>query len=110
MEANYINPDTEFTKEYILCAAIWYKDGQHYDNQPEGIDDGYIVCGRRHHNCIFTSWILSGKKNMDYDGHIQGFMTSKDRFVDRYEGARIAKEANQCTIPDNEPLFSEDLY
>lgn len=40
---------------------------------------------------------------------VQGFLTSKDRFVDRREGGNVAFAANQ--IPEHTIcLFSEDLY
>lgn len=38
--------------EYILCAAIWYDDGKEYPHQPVNIKEGYVWCGRRHHNII----------------------------------------------------------
>lgn len=43
----------------------------------------------------------------------QGFITNTDRWVDRLEALKIAKEANQLiTGEGNEKLglFSEDLY
>lgn len=40
---------------------------------------------------------------------IEGFLTSKDRFVDRKEGGEIAFAANQIPEP-TDCLFSEDLY
>ena len=43
----------------------------------------------------------------------QGFITNTDRWVDRLEALKIAKEANQLITGDgNEKLglFSEDLY
>lgn len=107
-EINY-NMSAVNKPEYIICAAIWYKDGIKYDNQPSGITDGYVVCGRRHHNCIFMNWTLTGRRNCEHDGYIQGFLTSKDKFVDRYEGAKIAHGVGQTEDPKG-PLFSEDLY
>ena len=37
--------------EYILCAALYYKDGKVHANQPKNITTGVVVCGRRHNNC-----------------------------------------------------------
>ena len=38
--------------ERILCAAIWYNDGKKHVHQPINIETGFVICGRRHHNCI----------------------------------------------------------
>ena len=38
-----------------------------------------------------------------------GFMTSKGRYVDRKDGAKIAVAAGQCE-PNITYLYSEDLY
>jgi len=113
-------------KEHILCAAIWINDGIIHDAQPDNIDIGYTICGRRHHNCYQTITDLKGDCNTylktlnllddDYRKH-QGFMTSHDRFVDRKEGWKIAVENNQVVIglaaSDNGEesiLISENLY
>jgi hypothetical protein len=40
---------------------------------------------------------------------IQGFLTSKNRFVDREEGGRIAFNAGQ-TDKLKQTLYSEDIY
>ncbi len=96
--------------EYILCAAIWFKDGVHYKHQPKNIDTGFVVCGRRHHNCFMISYIfLSEKHNIIKRDAVQGFLTSNDRFVDRKEAGKIAFEQKQI-IELTDCLFSEDLY
>lgn len=41
-------------KEFILCAAIWINDGLKHEQQPENIETGFVVCGRRHNNCYQT--------------------------------------------------------
>jgi hypothetical protein len=41
--------------------------------------------------------------------HVQGFLTSKNRFLDRQEAAKIAVGAGQCKESITY-LFSEDLY
>jgi len=98
---------------YIICAAIWFKDGLHHEHQPKNIDIGIVVCGRRHHNCYMTAFGLN-------EGHVkhlheaneravQGFLTSDDIFVDRIEGGRIAFEVGQIE-KQTDCLFSEDLY
>ena len=95
-------------KERILCAAIWFEDGEKNVHQPKNITTGFVVCGRRHHNCIAIVDVL-GESVIGYKEHIQGFLTSEDRFVDRKEGAKIAYAAQQ-TKEFESPLFSEDLY
>ena len=100
-------------KEYILCAAIWFNDGKNYIHQPKNIKEGFVLTGRRHHNCIGTLVIMN-KKITDFvvkgnRNYIQGFITSEDRFVYRKEGGKVAYEAGQID-KENDYLFSEDLY
>lgn len=130
-------------KEYILCAAIWYKEftcdvDAHLrikGMQPNNIDKGIVICGWRHGNCIAVTKATTGYRTVTIatDGvgeHIQGFLTSKNRFVDRHEAMEIAFEAGQVdekivywkdtkpfceglkieNPPKYNPLFSEDLY
>jgi hypothetical protein len=99
------------TKEYILCAAIHYKDGQTYNHQPKNIQKGYVVCGRRHHNCFITRAILQGFEN--HLDNTQGFLTNTDRFVTREEAYVIAIKSNQFKKKKSaigNMLFSEDLW
>ena len=127
------------SKEYILCAAIRRKQPREGSPYWEGTNDIMnIEIGYRHHD-IFHRF-----NNRDEDCEVssliadQGFYTSKGRFVDRYEGMKIAYEAGQvseevafskkwhdiklniadgdsvdCEISDTEKynkLFSENLY
>jgi len=113
-------------KEFILCAAIWVNDNQKHEQQPENIDIGFVVCGRRHHNCYQTIKDLKGDVNEyfkslnisddDYRKH-QGFITSLDRYVDRKEGWKIAIENEQVQFGlkatengEDSILISENLY
>jgi len=111
--------------EKILCAAIWFNDcNPNYPHQPKNIETGFVVTGRRHHNCFATLSLLMGVAQDKYKAdrkvmlhalipHEQGFITNLDRFVSREEGLQIAIAANQ-TIDTKEvrgnKLFSEDLY
>lgn len=97
-------------KEYILCSAIWFDDNQEHPHQPKNIDSGYVVTGRRHHNCFTTLAILT-KRNRDYlqFEKVQGFLTNTDRFVDRVEAVEIAHTAGQID-EFKKKLFSEDLW
>jgi hypothetical protein len=113
-------------REYLLCSAIWFDDGvSTYLYQPRNIKTGFVVCGRRHHNCFITKAILfqrgashacrgashQGLDIKDYEDRfvIQGFLTNKDRFVDRYEAAKIALESGQIKEPTAK-LYSEDVW
>ena len=99
--------------ERILCAAIWFDDSKGYVHQPENIQTGFVVCGRRHHNCYATLVAVLGddkwvETKMDFE-QVQGFVTSLDRFVDREEAAKIAYVAGQVDQL-YERLISEHLY
>lgn len=102
-------------KEYILCAAIWFDDHQAHEHQPKNIERGFVVCGRRHHNCYAIAFILAseGQVTSRYSelkgSCVQGFLTSRDRFVARAEAAEIALAAKQIDQPVK-ILFSEHLY
>jgi hypothetical protein len=92
-------------KEFILCAALNYY--------------GKIVCGHRHSDCYqlirqlvpkITDEDLPKREN-------QGFLTSLNRYVDRKEGWKIAKENNQIQWGleasengEDSHLISENLY
>ena len=105
----------EEQKERILCSAIYFNDGEKYSHQPVNIDIGFTIEGRRHSDCFMTMFILT-KGNRFFLGkeETQGFITTKNRFVDRHEAWKIAKEANQIIENPNRywdgRLFSEDLY
>lgn len=95
-------------QEYITCAAIHYQDGKVYEHQPKNITSGFVATGHRHHNVIALVHQLTGKSAA---GEIQGFLTSKNRFVGREEGYMIALEADQIDYCTNRStLFSEDIY
>lgn len=99
-------------QEYILCAAVWFRDGKPHEHQPINIDTGIVVCGQRHHNCLFTAWALrKGLTSLSEarGNAIQGFLTSKNRFIDRKEAGEIAYNAKQID-QETDCLFSEDLY
>lgn len=105
-------------KEYILCAAIWYKEIplKKVINGvlPKNCDKGLVILGHRHGQCIWTISSLLGLRTVTFaeDGtgeHEQGFLTNTNRFVDREEAAIIAYEAEQIR-EYKETLYSEDLY
>lgn len=91
--------------ERIVCAANKYND--------------VVIPGIRH-GCnamcdILDHMILLDKK-FNRRGEIQGFLTSKHRFVDRQEAWKIAVEQNQIVrlVGGNDSkggtLYSENLY
>ena len=109
-------------KEYIICAALCYTGGmlRNLPHMPKYITHEVVVCGRRHHNCFsilseLLSYRVFGKKFLKWGCKnylrytVQGFLTSKDRFVNRDEAAVIAFKAKQIDNPVDS-LFSEDLY
>lgn len=111
--------DAVFKPEYILCAAIWYKDLPTQRLLPKNIDKGIVVCGHRHGHCIDTMKTLGELRTVKFapDGvgeHEQGFLTNLNRFVDRLEAAEIAVKTGQAdrNLLHNPRigLFSEDLY
>lgn len=91
--------------EKIICAATHYDDGKDYGSQPENIDSGFVVGGRRHDATIGVLHGLGFDLSSNY--RTEGFITTFNRFVDRNEGAEIATEVGQA---DTDFLFSEDLY
>lgn len=106
------------TPEYILCAAIWYKELPTQVHLPKNITKGLVVCGHRHGHCIDTVKTLAGLRTVkispDGVGETeQGFLTNTNRFVDREEAFLIAQKAEQLNNRErgsSKTLFSEDLY
>ena len=97
-----------FENEYITCAAIWYKNLPTMVHLPKNITIGVVIAGHRHPNVINALYTIANIRTVG-DGYVQGFLTSKNRFVDRAEAAQIALEAKQIKEPKKE-LFSEDIY
>lgn len=105
-------------KEYILCAAIWYKEQPTAKLLPTNIDTGVCISGHRHAHCIYTFVALTGKRSVipECGDYVQGFITNTNRFVNRKEAYKIAFESDQIIGPnkgyaENEiGLTSEDLY
>lgn len=102
--------------ERIYCAAIWYKDLPTAKYMPTNIDKGIVVEGHRHADIIRTVVNLLGKRTCQFGEDCageseQGFVTNKNRFVNRSEAMDIARNANQI-ISDTtfRELYSEDLY
>jgi len=101
-----------FIEEYIICAAIWFKDGKMHVHQPKNISSGLVITGRRHHNCYATMGSLNADPLYKSCEYTQGFLTNYDKFVDRKEAFKIAVLAGQCegSLDSNSSLISEDIY
>ena len=99
--------------EYILCAAIWFDDGNKYPHQPKNIDIGLVFCGYGHAN-IFQQigGTMGERRDLGIREREQGFLTSKNRFVDRKEAAKIAIKCGQIEKVKyfKDKLDSCDLY
>ena len=91
-----------------------YKSVQDYKNKPHGpinIPSGTVFCGLRH--CSIISQLAA--YGIAHKNHsIQGFLTSKDRFLTREEASELVRNNNQEMVVDRnairEQLYSEDLY
>lgn len=101
--------------ERILCAAVHVDDLVERKNQC--VPTGYVVCGRRHSDCYITLKIIDSSLANVKGRDSQGFMTSKNRYVDRIEALAIAIEQDQIWHKmfkkgevNEVGLISEDLY
>lgn len=115
-------------KEFIICASIHFDDGKKHDGQPSNINTGFVVSGRRHHNCYQTLQSIGTSLGIPDEKIVknlidranrdnQGFITNTDRHVGRREAWKIALAANQIVNGleasengDNSILISENLY
>lgn len=115
------------SKEYIICAAIWYQDGT---EAPRGmiaqnIDSGVVIGQWRHGNCInvrSTNPLWNAKRlaerkheipmfssyedTLKYYTYVDGFLTSRGRFVDRWQAAKIALDCGQ--LPESVAVRNYD--
>lgn len=103
--------------EKIICAAVWYKemdlkkDLPAHSRNPINCEEGIVFCGHRHGQCIFSMVALTGLRQCEAGEEIQGFLTNKNRFVNRIEAAEIAITSQQITKTNwGNELYSEDLY
>jgi len=106
--------------ELIICSSIWYKDlklkrPDILDGfRPVNVDRGVVFSGWRHPNCMYQMCAIFGLRSVksEVGEFVQGFTTSKNRFVDRKEGYLISKLSNQLKddFEGKDTLFSEDIY
>jgi len=103
-------------KEKIICSAIWYKDLDVKKELPietflpKNCDKGVVFCGFRHGQCLYIMVSIYGLKQHEAGEEVQGFLTNKNRFVDREEGAIIFIENGGKLKYSTNLLYSEDLY
>jgi hypothetical protein len=101
-------------REYVMCAAIHYDDGEDHYHQPYNIDKGVVISGWRHHNIMHSISKWMGTQQQIYEKGIketQGFLTNKNRFLNRKETLELVKENGQLTKPIiGGVLTSEDLW
>lgn len=97
-------------EEQILCAAIWLQEAERATHRPINTPGGVVISGFRHGNCISSIVALTGKRLHEHGEHVQGFLTNKNRFVDRKQGAEIWINNGGKLNYSSEELYSEDLY
>jgi len=103
--------------EKILCAAIWYKELPLLVNdiptellRPINCKTGIVFSGYRHPHCLYQMVVMSGKYQYQAGKEVQGFLTNKNRFVDREEAAIIHLKNGGVLNYSTKQLYSEDLY
>lgn len=106
--------------EKIVCAAIWYKElplKKPEALEPRGFrpfnaDCGIVFCGLNHMHCMYQMVAITGLRQCESGKHVFGFLTNKNRFVERVEGARIAMGCKQIKKLkySKTKLYREDLY
>lgn len=88
-------------KEIIICSAIKI--------------ESLIIRGHRHNNCNDTAKRMKINR-LRVCSAIQGFITSKNRFVDRAEAYKLQRAARLPSVNRGgydvlkKELYSEDLY
>ena len=96
--------------EHVMCAANYYNDGEEHMFQPYNIDKGFIVGGWRHPCCGMTYMALNPNAER-WDNCVQGFLTTKNRFLTRAEALELVISTGQLTKPIiGGELTSEDLW
>lgn len=106
LEAHLNNGKTE----YVMCAANHYDDGEDYQFQPYNIETGFIIGGWRH-ACIGNAYMAANINAKRWDDCTQGFLTTKNRFLNREEAYELVKSNGQLTKPLlGGMLTSEDLW
>ena len=93
-------------KEIVVCAAIWVQDHKNKPHGPVNIPSGTVFCGLRH--CSIISQLAAygiAHKNRS----VQGFLTSKNRFLTREEASELVKNNNQEMVVDRDVFRDRKL-
>jgi len=105
-------------QERIICAAYRFKEGYITPNMEKYLEKGdhieniynephrevfFLALGWRHPDILYKYGDVIDKNDLG------GFLTSKGRYVDRQEAAKIAVAAGQVQRSCNY-LYSEDIY
>lgn len=99
-------PSIRKTGEYKTSS-----DGKKRPHQPTNIPSGAVFCGLRHPSILsqLAAYGIAHKNRS-----VQGFLTSKNRFLTREEASELVRNNNQEMVVDRsairEQLYSEDLY
>jgi len=106
--------------ERIVCAGIWYKEFPLKNSEvlntrgfrATNTDCGIILFGLNHIHCMYQMVAITGLKSAEIGEYVHGFLTTKNRFVEREEGAKIALICGQIDKLNfsRTKLYSEDLY
>ena len=106
LDAHLANGKTE----YVMCAANYYDDGKEHHFQPYNIATGYVVCGWRH-SCCGGVYMAMNPLAKSWDHCTQGFLTTKNRFLDRNDALVLVRATGQLNKPIiGGVLTSEDLW
>ena len=96
--------------EKILCAAIWYKNVPTALHQPINVDRGVVISGHKHGSIIAAMGSFNIKTHASPGLCEQGFLTDKNRFLNRKEARELVIQTGQCVPEFDNELYSEDLY
>jgi len=112
------NQDNRDAPEHILCASIYHDTGEAWPERRSHKypKTGLLFNGWRHGDCFVSlvAWAgpLKTQEELEkiIEASVEGFLTSKGRFVTRDEAMAIAKSVGQITRIIGGCLTSEDLY
>ena len=100
-----------------MVSAIWLKvETIEMTHRPTNCDYGVVIMGYRHCDCFdLLKQIYPPQSIIEFRQDkkiIQGFLTTKKRFVDRIEAKEIATRENQLlkTCSFGKELYSEDVW
>lgn len=105
-------PVAGYNDERVVCAAVWIPVGKQHASAPENVVMGVVFPGYTHWHCLKMVELVFPEGSIPDNiraGEFSGFLTSHNRYVDRFEAGRIAFAAGQV-LRDGLCLTSEALY